>query len=323
MTTLMLSRSDIAALMTPADYIAAVEEGFRAGKEGRAVAPPPLHIECEGGGFHAKGASLGGTRSYAALKLNGNFPGNPALGLPTIQGAVLLCDASDGTVLAVMDSAEVTVWRTAAATAVAAKHLARPESAVVAMIGCGEQAAAQLAALRAVLPLQRCLAYDIDADRARRFAQTALIECEVAPDIATATRDADVIVTVTTATAPVLDTAQVEPGMFIAAVGTDSPHKQELAPELMAGSHIVVDVLAQCLAMGDLHHAVDAGAVAASDVRAELGDLVTGRAPGRGDDAETWILDSTGTALQDVAAAALIYERAVAAGIGTEFAFDR
>jgi ornithine cyclodeaminase/alanine dehydrogenase-like protein (mu-crystallin family) len=320
MTTIMLSRSDIAALMRPVDYIAAVEEGFRAAKEGRACSPAPLHLECPGGGFHAKAARFDG---YAALKLNGNFPGNRPRGVPTIQGAILLCVAADGTMLAVMDSAEVTAWRTAAATAVAAKYLARPESSVAAIIGCGEQAGTQLAALRAVLPLDQCRVFDLDAARAEACALTAPIACEVASDVAAAARGADVIVTVTTSAEPILGVAHVAPGTFIAAVGADSPHKRELSAELMAASHIAVDVLEQCLAMGELRHAVASGLTSADVVRADLGDLVTGQARGRTDDAETWVFDSTGTALQDVAAAAIIYQRAMAAGSGTPFAFDR
>ena len=324
MTTILLSRSDIAALMRPADYIAAVEEGFRAAKEGRASAPAPLHLECPRGGFHAKGATLSGPRGYAALKLNGNFPGNPGQGLPTIRGALLLCDAADGALLAVMDSGEVTLQRTAAATALAARHLARADSRTVAIIGCGEQAGAQLAALREVLPLERCLACDRDAGRAHAFARRDHgIECLAVPELGEATGSADVIVTVTTSQEPVLHGSHVRSGTFIAAVGADSPHKHEIGAGLMAASRVVVDVLEQCLAMGDLRHAVAAGAMTAADVHGDLGDLVAGARAGRSGDAETWIFDSTGTALQDVAAAAAIYERALAAGSGTPFVFDR
>src|SRR5688572_15261197 len=127
--SLILTRADISALMTPADYLEAVKDAFRAAKEGRANAPGPMHLPASGGGFHAKGASYRGRRAYAALKLNGNFPGNPArTGLPTIQGAILLCDAENGALLAVMDSIEITLRRTAAASALAARHLARPDS---------------------------------------------------------------------------------------------------------------------------------------------------------------------------------------------------
>ncbi|MGH6629769.1 MAG: ornithine cyclodeaminase family protein, partial [Burkholderiales bacterium] len=172
MATLLLARSDIAALMTPKDYLAAVESGFRAEKEGRAAAPPPLHLQALGGGFHAKGAILNEDLAYAAIKLNGNFPANAACGLPTIQGAILLCDAGDGSLLAILDSAEVTLRRTAAATALAARYLANDRPGVVAIVGCGSQAEAQLAALRDERDVTRCAVFDCDAERARRFADT-------------------------------------------------------------------------------------------------------------------------------------------------------
>ena len=153
--TLILSRSDVAGLMRPCDYLEAVELGFRAAAEGRASAPPPMSIEACGGAFHAKGAILAIGRPWVALKLNGNFPENPASnGLPTIQGAILLCDGATGVLLAVMDSIEITLGRTAGATALAARYLARPDSAVLGLIGCGEQAYAQVAALNDVLPVR-------------------------------------------------------------------------------------------------------------------------------------------------------------------------
>ena len=161
--SLILTRTDIAALMRPADWLAAAETAFRAAGEGRADAPPPLAIHAAEGVFHAKGAGLRGERSYVGLKLNANFPRNPQKhGLPTIQGAILLCDGESGAVLAIMDSIEVTLRRTAAATALAARYLARPEAASVLICGCGVQGAAQLEALRDVLPLARCFAWDRD-----------------------------------------------------------------------------------------------------------------------------------------------------------------
>ena len=116
--TLILTRADIARLMRPADWLGAVETGFQAAVDERAESPPPMAIEGSGGTFHAKGAGMQLDRHYVALKLNGNFPDNPrTTGLPTIQGAILLCDGETGSVLAVMDSIEVTLRRTAAATA--------------------------------------------------------------------------------------------------------------------------------------------------------------------------------------------------------------
>jgi ornithine cyclodeaminase/alanine dehydrogenase-like protein (mu-crystallin family) len=168
-SALLLTRRDIAALMDPAAWLDAVETGFRAGAAGRANAPPPLSLPGIGGSFHAKAATIALDRDYAALKLNANFPGNPRdHGLPTIQGALLLHDGRIGTLLAIMDSIAVTLGRTAGATALAARHLARPDARTLLLCGCGEQAPAQLAALRAVLPLERVMLWDADDDRARR-----------------------------------------------------------------------------------------------------------------------------------------------------------
>jgi ornithine cyclodeaminase/alanine dehydrogenase-like protein (mu-crystallin family) len=124
-------------------------------------------------------------------------------------------------------------------------------------------------------------------------------------------------VTATSAQTPFLTTECVSPGTFVAAIGADSPHKSELAVELLVGSKIVVDVLAQCIVMGDLHHAIDAGLVTSADVHAELGDLIIGRKPGRTNPEEITVFDSTGVAIQDVASAAWVYERAIARNVGT------
>lgn len=310
--TLILSRHDVAALMDRAAWLEAVDTGFRAVAEGKAAAPPPMAIAGVVGTFHAKGASLALDRHYVALKLNGNFPGNPARGLPTIQGALLLCDGETGALLAVMDSIEVTLRRTAAASALAACHLARPDSATLLICGCGAQGLAHVEAFGGVLPIREVLAWDRNRKQALALAdQTG---GAVITDLAAAARRSDVIVTCTTARVPFLDSLCAAPGAFIAAVGTDSPEKSEIAPDLMARASIVTDLTDQAAAMGDLHHALAAGAMTADRVHAELAELVTGSKPGRSTPNEVWLFDSTGTALQDVAAAATIYERALAQG---------
>ncbi|HYE28568.1 MAG TPA: ornithine cyclodeaminase family protein [Allosphingosinicella sp.] len=323
--TLLLSRADIAALMRPADYLDAVEAGLRSAEQGLAMAPPPLSLAGDGGKFHAKGASLRLQRLLVALKLNGNFPDNPA-GRPTIQGAILLCDGGNGSLLAVMDSIEVTLRRTAAASALAARFLARPDSRVLLVCGCGAQAVAQLEALAEILPLRRCFAWDRDSGKAEALAQAARVrglDAAVAAELGDAALASDVIVTCTTAREPFLTPGQVRPGSFVAAVGADSPDKNEVHPALMREARVVVDVLDQCLAMGDLGHAVRAGAMRAEDVHARLGAIVAGAATGRTSDDQIFIFDSTGTALQDVAAAAAIYERACRRDGYASFAFGR
>ena len=320
--TLVLTRADIATLMTRADDLAAAEEAFIALAQGRALSPPPLHIPADGGGFHAKGARLQARdgKAYAALKLNGNFPGNPASRLPTIQGAILLSNAANGCLLAIMDSIEVTLRRTAAATVLAARYLATGDAATLTICGCGDQGRAQLEALAHDRKLNRVFAWDASAGARETFASemSARLRLEILPtaDLRDAARQSDVIVTCTTARAPFLSAEHVRPGTFIAAVGADSHDKSEIAPALMARGKVVVDVLDQCLAIGDLHHAVSAGVMTAQDVHATLADIASARKPGRTGDDEITLFDSTGTAVQDVAAAIRIYERAKAQNLG-------
>ncbi len=311
---LIITRQDIVRAMTPGDYLNAMDQAFRAAATGKASSPPPMHLPMTRGGFHAKGASMSLERDYVAVKVNGNFPGNPAeLGLPTIQGAILLADGSNGILLAILDSIEVTLRRTAAASALAARHLARPDSRTLLVCGCGEQGRAHLTALREVLPLDRCLVWDCNHDHAEALARQSVgtigIEAEAVRDLEAASLSADVIATCTTAREPFLDVELVKPGTFIAAVGADNPDKNEITARLMAAATIVTDALHQCAAMGDLHHAIDAGLMTEADVHAELGQILVGAKAGRRSPEEVIIFDSTGTGLQDVAASALIYVR--------------
>ena len=282
-------------------YLDAAEAAFRAHAEGRAAVPMPMHIPVEGGGFHAKGALAILDRPYVAVKVNANFPGNPQRGLPTIQGVVLLFDAGDGRLLAAYDSMELTARRTAAASALAALHLARADSKSIAICGCGAQARAQLEAIRRVMPIERLLAWDIERAKAEAFAR------EHGGEAVAEIPRADIVVTCTSSTKPFLARRHVAPGTFIAAVGADNPHKSEIDPDLFAATKVVCDLVSQASVMGDLHHAIDAGKATVRSVHAELGDLVTGRKPGRTDPAEITLFDSTGVAIQDVAAAAFAW----------------
>jgi ornithine cyclodeaminase/alanine dehydrogenase-like protein (mu-crystallin family) len=299
--------------------ITAVEEAFRLHGEGGAETGV-LGIHVPQGGFHIKAGVLRLRRPYFAAKTNANFPNNPAAhGLPTIQGVIVLADAELGTPLALLDSMEITTLRTGAATAVAAKYLARVDARTAAIIGCGNQGRVQLRALRRVRPLTTVRVYDRDSGRAEAFARELAPELglriEVATDPAAAARSSDIVVTCTSAQQAILDVGDVAPGTFVAAVGADNPEKQEIAPALLAASRVVVDVLEQAATMGDLHHAIVAGVMNRGDVT-ELGQIVAGRAPPRSSADEVIVFDSTGMALQDVAAAAAVYERAQAAGRG-------
>jgi ornithine cyclodeaminase/alanine dehydrogenase-like protein (mu-crystallin family) len=200
--TLILSRSDVLDLLSLPECIDAVERAFRLHAEGRTLGPGVLSVPAAGGGFHIKAAGLVGERSYFAAKTNANFSENPRRwGLPTIQGMIVLADAANGTPLAVIESGSVTALRTGAATAVAAKFLARPDARTATIVGCGVQGEIQLAAITTVLPLQRVMLFDIDHTRAESLAARAAgkngVRLEAIKDLQAALRGSDVCVTCT------------------------------------------------------------------------------------------------------------------------------
>jgi alanine dehydrogenase len=319
--TLVLSRRDVSRLLDMKECIAAVERAFALHAAGATIAPGVLGSHVGGGGFHVKTAGLVGDEHVFVAKVNANFPANPQLrGLPTIQGVIVLFDADTGQPLAVLDSIEITSVRTAAATAVATRHLARTDASIVTICGCGEQGRSQLRALCAVRPIRTVFAVDTDTRRAANYAEEMArelgIEVAAVDDRLAATRQSDMVVTCTTARRWFLGRGDVAPGSFIAAVGADNPEKQELEPALLAASTVVVDLLEQCAAMGDLHHALEAGVMTRESVHAELAEIVSGRKAGRRSEDEIMVFDSTGTALQDVAAAWMVYRRAVGSGLG-------
>jgi alanine dehydrogenase len=321
---LLLNRSEVASLLSFPEYMAAVGKAFRLHAEGAALEPALAHVDAGEGEFHIKAGGLRGSTPYFAIKVNGGFFQNRAkFGLPNIQGLIALSRADNGVPLAVMDSIEITLQRTGAATAIAAKYLARPESQVCTVCGCGTQGRIQLRALRHVLPLKKVFAWSRTAERADAFAaeMTRELDIEVtpAPSLRDALQVSDVCVTCTPGRSPFLRREDVPPGLFIAAVGSDSPDKQELDARLLAKSKVVADLRGQAAAVGETHHAIAAGLMRPDQIYAELGELIAGKHPGRVKPEEIIIFDSTGTALQDVAAAAAVYERAIQAAVGLQW----
>ena len=317
---LWLGPATVAELLDPAACVAAVEQALRRLGEPGAARPVSCGVHVPAGGFHVKAAALEiRGRTWFAAKANANFPGNPAArGLPTVQGVVVLADGSDGRPLAVLDSAVVTARRTAATTAVAAKHLARRDASVLTLCGCGTTGGAHLRALAAVLPLRQVWLVDPDETAVRRLAEEAatLGIPAAAADLRAASGVSDVIVTCTPSREFLLGAADVRPGTFVAGIGVDDPRKRELHPSLLAGSTLVVDDRDQCARMGDFHHALAAGALGADGAPPELSEVVAGRSPGRREAVEVTVFDSTGIAVGDVAAAVVVYEAALAAAGG-------
>jgi ornithine cyclodeaminase/alanine dehydrogenase-like protein (mu-crystallin family) len=315
---LLLSRAAISKLATTRDYLAAMQTAFADLAASRFEVPAVGHVPGVGGMFHIKAAQRAGSPALAVIKVNGNFPNNRVQhNLPTIQGFIALLDAERGCVLALMDSIEITARRTAAATALAAKYLAKRGSRSLAMIGCGVQALYHVEALRDVASIETvtfCDPRDEAADTFGAQVRELGLNARKADAAKDATRGVDIVVTVTTSTRSLLGLADIDPGTFVAGVGADNPSKHELATDLMKASRVIVDSVAQASTMGDLHHAIAAGAMKVTDVRGDLADLVAGKSACRSSDDERWVFDSTGLSIQDLAAAEMIYDRARGAG---------
>jgi len=324
--TLLLRRSDVAELLSLNECIDAVEEIFRRQGQGKVPVPGILGVKAPRGGLHVKAGLLPGDRSYVVAKLNTNFPENgPQFALPTIQGVIVLYDAENGSPLALLDSMEVTIKRTAAASAVAAKYLARMNSSVATLCGCGQQGRAQLRAVHAVRPLKKVYVFDRDERAARNLALECAVELrleiEVVRNPRRAIQQSDICITCTTSREFLVRKEDVSPGTFIAAVGADDENKQEIEPSLLASAKVIADSSEQCCTIGDTHHAIAQGLMREEDIYAELSEIVAGQKPGRTSEEEIIIFDSTGIAIEDAVAAAMVYEKANEAQLGESFNF--
>lgn len=319
----LLSGHDLRRVLSPRVAIDALRETYTALADNRDDQGRSIGFMIQGGSIHVKSGLLPGTHLGFASKVNVNLPDNwNSRKLPTIQGVVVVSDAKDGRPLAIMDSIALTGIRTAATAALAAKFGARRDSKRAAIIGCGAQAEYQLEALRAVFFLEMVRVFDVDLARAEAFASacsTPSSPIRVVPSIREAVAHANICVTCTTSKAPVLTEDLDLGGCFVAAIGADNPEKQEIAPALLARARILVDDIEACALGGDLNHALRAGVVKKDQVHADLAELAAGRKRGRMSDEELVIFDSSGSGVQDVAAAWAAYQEASRAQIGARF----
>ncbi|MFU2486673.1 cyclodeaminase [Thauera sp. WH-1] len=325
-TITLLSETDLRALVTlDTETIDCVERAFRA-LATEAVAMPPvlrLDIPDNNGEVDVKTAYLPSFDSFA-IKVSPGFFDNPKLGLPSLSGMMMLLSAHTGQLEALLlDNGYLTSIRTAAAGAVAARWLARSDARRVAILGAGEQARLQLQALALVRPINHATVW---AQRPEQAAQLAVemssrlgIEIDTTSDIERAVADADIVVTTTPSREPLLHARHLRPGMHVTAMGSDAEHKNEIAPDAIAAARYVCDRLAQVRVLGELHHAIAAGVIAADAVMPELGQVIAGQIEGRRSDDEVTICDLTGTGAQDTAIAQLAFGRAVGSGRGTRF----
>lgn len=309
-----------------AEAVDVVEGAFRALATKPVAMPPILRLDIpeHKGEVDVKTAYVPGLDGFA-IKISPGFFDNPKLGLPSVNGLMVLLSARTGLVEALLlDNGYLTDVRTAAAGAVAAKWLSRAECRVTGVLGAGVQARLQLQALMLVRPITEAVVWARDALKAERFAsetsQALSLPIHAARSAREVVEAAEIIVTTTPATAPLVEAEWLRPGQHLTAMGSDAEHKNEIAPAALARADLyVADRLSQTLRLGELHHAVEAGAISCDTPLAELGDIVAGRHPGRIDDAQITLCDLTGTGVQDTAIATVAHRRARDARLGTIF----
>src|SRR5678810_1069695 len=259
MDMLILNRCDVAGLLTLEECITAVEEAFKLHAESKVISPKVLGLHTQNGVFHIKAGILPSDRTYFAAKINSNFQHNMSKQkLPVIQGVIVVCDGDNGDVLAIMDSIKITILRTGAATAVAAKYLAIADAGTATICGCGNQGRITVKALRKVRPVKNVYAFDIEKSIAEKFAYELTHELNIPVSavnhLESAVRMSDICVTCTPSKQPFLKLNNVRAGTFIAAIGADSEVKQELEPELLSANKLVTDMTGQCANIAENHH---------------------------------------------------------------------
>ena len=300
-----------------------IEDAFGRLARGGVVMPPILRldIEAHNGEVDVKTAYVPGIESFA-IKISPGFFDNPKQGLASVNGLMTLFSSKTGLIEAVLlDNGYLTDIRTAAAGAVTARHLARADAARVAILGAGVQAGLQLEALTLVRPITSAAIWARDADKAKLKAAALSdrlgIQVEAMADAADAVATADIVVTTTPSTTPILMADWLRRGQHIIAMGSDAEHKNEVEPRAITRvDRYVADSVAQTRRLGELHHAIEAGLVASDQPFTELGQVILGTVPGRRTADAITMADLTGTGLQDTAIASLASARLKAAGAG-------
>jgi alanine dehydrogenase len=298
----VFSAKDVEAAVSPERAVEAVRDAFIAYARGEWSMPPKVYVPAYPAGDFRAMPALGG--GHASLKWVTSFPGNPAQGLPTVMGLVLLSDASNGTLRAVLDAGAVTALRTGAAAVLAAETLGRSDAETAAVVGAGVNG---VAAAKTFLARGREVSlYDVDAERARRSAE------ELGAGVVTREEAlaADLLVTMTPGHEVLLPEGSLQPGQHVSLMGADGRGKAEIAVEELLRTRIFADDWEQASHNGELAHAVAAGKITQDDVT-ELGAVLVGDAPGRQLPDDITIFDSTGLAIQDLAIALAAMEEVV------------
>mgnify|MGYP003951080257 CR=1 FL=1 len=311
MKTLILNAKEVLDLLDMKEVLPAVEEGFAAHGRGETIMPPKVYLPLEEyhGDFRAMPVSSSGS---AGVKWVNSHPRNPQdHGIPSVLGVFILSDPVTARPLAIMDATSITAYRTGASAAVATKHLAKEGAVSVGFVGCGVQAETALSAIQLVREISELKLYDRSEASALRFASTFTGNVCSLEEVS----GCDVIVTMTPSREPIVKKEWLSPGAHINAMGADAPGKQELDPAILSGARVFLDDREQGSESGEVNVALHTGLLKKEDLAGTLGEVVAGSLPGRADSGVT-VFDSTGLAVQDLAVARVLYQKATEKGMG-------
>ncbi|WP_096391157.1 ornithine cyclodeaminase family protein [Halopenitus persicus] len=323
MSVLLLSSEDVETYARMTDVIPAVEEAFAAYERGSVQMPAKSYVELEryNGDFRSMPAYMdAGDWDAAGIKWVNVHPDNPKEhGLPTVMGTMIYSDPETALPLSIMDGTMLTMQRTGAAAAVATDHLAVEDASTLGIVGAGIQSYTQVEAIAEVRPITEIVISDLDEERVRRFIDHFSGEFDVREGSIAEAASCDVLSTVTPVRDPIVSLADVGDHTHINAMGADAAGKQELETAVLSAAKLTIDDHDQTTHSGEINVPYGRGEITDPDIYAEIGEIVTGTKAGRTDDDGITVFDSTGLAIQDVAAARVTYEAANDADAGTAF----
>jgi len=310
MPTVLLDRKAVKTLIRMPDVVNVVEEAFRMCGEGKGKMPPKVYLSVEHGDFRAMPAALPGC---AGMKWVNVHPQNSSLGLPSIMAVLIYNDPKTGYPLAIMDATEITAYRTGAAAAIASKYLARRDSHTIGLIGAGFQAYTQILAHAEVFKPISINAFDISEAAVDKLMhslpQFSIRKCSIHEAVTS-----DIVCTLTPSRSPIVKKEWIVPGTHINAVGADAPGKQELDPLILKEAIVVVDDMKQASGSGEINVPIQKGAYSIGEVYGTLAEVIVGKKKGRTDSKVVTVFDSTGIAVEDIAVAKLLFEKAQQVG---------
>jgi len=319
--TLILTNSEVKQLIDMTAVLKVVENAFKL--HGRNLVQMPakiyLHLNKYDGDFRAMPAYIERMEA-CGIKWVNVHPRNRRFGLPAVMAIIILSNPQNGFPLAIMDGTLITNLRTGAAGGIAAKYLARKDSSVVGLVGCGVQARTQLLALKELFEIKSVYIWGKDSACIKRFLKDTKsfgLNIKAKDKISDCVKDADIVITTTPVRSPIVKSEWIKPGTHINAVGADAKGKEELEPALLKRAKIIVDDQRQAIHSGEINVPISCGIIKSKDIYATLGEVLIAKKKGRVSPGEITIFDSTGLAIQDVAVANLVYKRALKKKIGS------